>query len=77
MDKIIYIRNNNTECGVREAKEIEFQIAEDLDCHEFKIICMRLAAALGYHPSNIREVFGREELSQSQVDVRQLLCDSK
>lgn len=45
----------------REARVIEFKIPNGITTHEFKIICVRLAAALGYHPDNIKEIFGSTE----------------
>ena len=42
----------------REASEIEFTIPDELNIFEFKTICARLAAALGYHEESIKKAFG-------------------
>lgn len=54
MSKLIYISDipNN-----REAKEIQFSISNDLDIYEFKIVCKRLASAMGYHSNSIQRAF--------------------
>ena len=43
----------------REASEIEFTIPDELNIFEFKTICARLAAALGYHEESIKKAFGK------------------
>ena len=47
--------------NVREASEIEFTIPDELNIFEFKTICARLAAALGYHEESIKKAFGKLE----------------
>ena len=37
-----FIENN------REASKIEFDVPDDMDIHEYKVICVRLASAIGY-----------------------------
>ena len=32
----------------------------DMTLYEFHDLCARLAAAIGYHPKNIKEYFGEE-----------------
>jgi Holliday junction resolvasome RuvABC DNA-binding subunit len=44
--------------SAREASEIEFVIPDELNIFEFKTICARLAAALGYHEESIKKAFG-------------------
>jgi len=44
----------------REAKKIVFEFDDDLTIHEFKSVCMRLAAAMGYVNSSIKTSFGEE-----------------
>jgi hypothetical protein len=44
--------------SAREASEIEFVIPDELNIFEFKTICARLAAALGYHEDSIKKAFG-------------------
>jgi len=42
----------------REAKHISFDVPDDMNIGEFKIVCVRLASAMGYHPSSIYRAFG-------------------
>lgn len=44
----------------REAKDIEFTLSDDLTISEFKTVCRRLAAAMGYHPNTIQKAFGND-----------------
>lgn len=59
MAKITYISDNHE--IHREAKEINFTISEDLNIYEFKIVCQRLASAMGYHHNSIKKAFGNNE----------------
>ena len=59
MAKIIYkLTESETLQYSREANEITFDIDDDLTIDEFKVVCMRLAAALGYAPKSIKGSFG-------------------
>jgi|TARA_B110000211_G_C13945639_1_gene493745 hypothetical protein len=42
----------------REASKIEFDIPDDMDINEYKVICVRLAAAMGYSNITIKKSFG-------------------
>ena len=42
----------------REANKIEFDVPDDMDISEFKVMCVRLASAMGYHHNSINEAFG-------------------
>lgn len=42
----------------REASKIEFEVPEDMDINEFKVMCTRLAHAMGYQESSINKSFG-------------------
>tara|TARA_R110000744_G_scaffold73536_2_gene147185 strand:+ start:719 stop:937 length:219 start_codon:yes stop_codon:yes gene_type:complete len=53
MDKIIYTRGTYS----TEAQKIEMDVTENLDIHAFKIICKRLACALGYSGSSVDNAF--------------------
>lgn len=46
----------------REANIITFEIPDDMDIYEFKIICKRLAYALGYQHSSVQKIFTPEEI---------------
>jgi len=54
MDKIEYTRGTYS----KEAQKVVLEVREDLDIHEFKTMCRRLAASLGYNSESINEAFG-------------------
>jgi len=68
-DKLIYHRGGKT----KEAKRIEFEIPKGMTCEEFKIICIRMAHALGYHEKTVRKSFGNIQDANKENDKRQLL----
>ena len=47
-----YIEHN------REVSKIELDVPDDMDIHEFKVVCVRLAQALGYQQKSIESGFG-------------------
>jgi len=47
-----FIENN------REASKIEFDVPDDMDIHEYKVMCVRLASAIGYGDKTIKKSFG-------------------
>lgn len=42
----------------REAMSISFDVPDDMDINEYKIMCVRLASAMGYHHKSIYKAFG-------------------
>tara|TARA_R100000234_G_scaffold116337_1_gene93309 strand:- start:49315 stop:49527 length:213 start_codon:yes stop_codon:yes gene_type:complete len=70
MDKIIYTRGTYS----KEAQKIEMDVRENLDIWDFKMICKRLAGALGYNNKSIEEAFG-ENPSSKEKDIKRLLKD--
>jgi len=54
MAKLEY-RTYERDC--REASVITFDVPEDMDVYEYKLICKRLAYALGYSHSSIQNIF--------------------
>jgi hypothetical protein len=50
----------NNDIYNREATKISFEIDNDLNIHEFKTICMRMASAMGYTQNTIKSSFGEE-----------------
>lgn len=42
----------------REASKIELDVPDDMNIHEFKVMCVRLASAMGYHENSIKKSFG-------------------
>ena len=67
-NKLIYHRGGKT----KEAKRIEFEIPKGMTCEEFKIICIRMAHAVGYHETTVRETFGNISDANRQKDEKQL-----
>jgi hypothetical protein len=67
-DKLIYQRSGET----KEAKSIDLQIPNNMTCDEFRIICIRMAHALGYHENNVRETFGDIKDPNKLKDKKQL-----
>ena len=43
---------------IREAKSVELDVPGDMDIHEFKVMCIRLAASIGYTEKTITKGFG-------------------
>ena len=69
MDKIIYTRGTYS----KEAQKVEMEVREDLDIYEFKTLCKRLAASLGYSYKSIEEAFGTNPSPEKKI--KQLLKD--
>jgi len=67
-DFLIYKRGNDT----KEAKSVELKLPNEMTCKEFKTICVRMAHALGYHESSVREAFGQIEDENKNKDKQQL-----
>jgi len=67
-DRLIYQRGGDT----KEAKTIELKIPNNMTCEEFKIICVRMAHALGYHENTVRNSFGDIGDSNKETDKKQL-----
>ena len=71
MAKITYNTNDSYN---REAKSISFDIADDLNINEFKIVCVRLAHAMGYHYKSIERTFGDlQHETQSDRDFKKFI----
>lgn len=47
-----FIENN------REANKIEFDVPDDMDINEYKLVCIRMASAMGYGNNSIKKSFG-------------------
>ena len=56
---------------------IEFRFLSSPDIFQFKTICMRLAAALGYTDESIKGAFGAEDdgYSYKEEDILRKWCD--
>lgn len=58
----------------REAKHITFDVPDDMNISEYKIVCVRLASAMGYHPSSIYKAFGELDYeTKSDRDFKEFL----
>jgi len=53
MDKLIYTRGTYS----KEIQKVELDVNENVDIHDFKRVCKRLACALGYDSSSVEEAF--------------------
>jgi len=42
----------------REISGCSLDVPNDMSIQEYKIVCMRIAATLGYNPKRINELFG-------------------
>ena len=67
-DMLVYHRGGNT----KEAKQIEFKIPKGMTCCEFKVMCIRMAHAIGYHEKSVRSAFGKITDSNLESDKKQL-----
>ena len=53
MDKLIYTRGTYS----KEIQKVELDVNENVDIHDFKRVCKRLACALGSDSSSVEEAF--------------------
>ncbi len=65
MDKITYTRGTYS----REAQKVEFEVPEDLSIQDFKRLCKRLAASLGYSYESIREEFDNKQPPKTNKQI--------
>jgi hypothetical protein len=60
----------------REASKIEFDVPDDMDIDEFKIVCIRLASAMGYGNKSIKKSFGDLVYgSEDKNELKELLYE--
>ena len=59
MTKLIFIRDQDE--YIREASSVTLEVPDDMNIFEFKIMCVRLAASLGYTENSIKRGFGSIE----------------
>lgn len=58
----------------REAMNISFDVPDDMNIYEFKIMCVRLASSIGYHQNSINKVFGDTEYeTESDREFKQFI----
>ena len=58
MGKLIFRYTDELVNEIREAKEIELTVPDDMDINEFKVMCVRMASAMGYQDKSIQKGFG-------------------
>lgn len=68
MGKLIFKYTGELLEDCREASEIQLTIPDDFNIHEYKIICMRMASAMGFTESTIKNSFG-ETVYDSDLDI--------
>ncbi len=70
MGKLIFRYTDELVETNREAREIEFTVPDDMDINEFKVMCVRMASAMGYQDKSIQKGFG--DLVYGEEDVNTL-----
>jgi hypothetical protein len=70
MGKLIFRYTDELVNEIREAKEIELTVPDDMDINEFKVMCVRMASAMGYQEKSIQKGFG--DLIYGEEDVNTL-----
>ena len=70
MAKLIF---NSTVSDCREASIIEFNVPDDMDIWEYKTICIRMAAAMGYSNKSIEKAFGKEYEESPSIEFKRFL----
>jgi len=63
MDKLIYTRGTYS----KEIQKVELDVNENVDIHDFKRVCKRLACALGYDSNSVEEAFEGKKSSVSKI----------
>ena len=77
MAKLIFKYTDELLENLKEASEIEFTIKDELNIHEFKILCVRMASALGFHQNSIQKSFGELVYGDEEMDneLKKILDD--
>ena len=76
MAKLIYkVTETDTLQYSKEANEITFDFDDGLTIDEFKIICIRMAGAMGYGPKSIKKSFG--EIDDGNHNIEDLIRELK
>jgi hypothetical protein len=58
----------------REAHNISFDVPDDMNIYEFKIMCVRLASSIGYHSNSIYKAFGDTDYeTEADKEFKQLI----
>ena len=75
MGKLIFRYTDELLEENREASEIELTIPDDMNIHEFKIMCVRLASAMGYQEKSIQKGFGDLVFGDEDINTLKELLD--
>ena len=75
MGKLIFRYTDELVEDIREAKEIELTVPDDMDINEFKVMCVRLASAMGYQEKSIQKAFGDLVFGDEDVNTLKELLD--
>lgn len=75
MGKLIFRYTDELVEELREAKEIELTVPDDMDINEFKVICVRMASAMGYQEKSIQKGFGDLVYGEEDVNTLKELLD--
>jgi hypothetical protein len=58
----------------REANNISFDVPDDMNIFEFKIMCVRMASAMGYTDTTIKKAFGNTDYeSESDREFKEFI----
>ena len=60
----------------REASKILLEFDDELNIHEFKTICIRMASAMGYNKTSITSAFGNEyngDFNKEYLDIMNIM----
>jgi hypothetical protein len=75
MGKLIFRYTDELVEDIREAKEIELTVPDDMDINEFKVMCVRLASSMGYQEKSIQKSFGDLIFGDEDVNTLKELLD--
>lgn len=75
MGKLIFRYTDELVEDIREAKEIELTVPDDMDINEFKVMCVRMASAMGYQEKSIQKSFGDLIFGNEDVNTLKELLD--
>jgi len=75
MGKLIFRYTDELVEEIREAKEIELTVPDDMDINEFKVMCVRMASAMGYQEKSIQKGFGNLVYGEEDVNTLKELLD--
>lgn len=59
----------------REASEIELTVPDDMNIQEYKVMCVRLASAMGYSEKTIQKGFGDLVFGEENINTIKDLLD--